>query len=111
MDNVAGKIAFYKVPTVERESKTVMVQRGEISFSGFGPKSVEFPAPFATAPAVEVININGYDDFNVPRVKAVTAHQLTFTRTSSGGLGVPEGLQTYRWVARGTPLDALAATK
>ena len=109
--NVAGKIAYYKTPVIERESAVLVLQRGEISFSGFGPRSVEFPLPFLTPPRVEVINTNGYGEDNVPRVKEVTAHQVTFARSSSGGIGMPEGLQVYRWVARGTPLEMQAAAK
>jgi hypothetical protein len=76
-----------RAPRIERESETVVVQRGEISSSGFGPVAIEFPVPFLGTPKVEVINLGGYSQSDVLRVEAVTPHQVVFRRSSSGGIG------------------------
>src|ERR1700730_4276030 len=97
--NVAGKITYYRNPAVERQSDTLVIQRGEICFPGFGPIAVEFPTPFRDAPKIEVINFRGYNQQKVPEVENVTAHQVTFKRKSVGGDYTPESQQVYRWIA------------
>jgi hypothetical protein len=109
--NVAGKISYYNNPSADRRSDTLLIQRGEISFSDFGPKAVEFPLPFRTVPDVEIINSGGYPEQSVPRIEKVTAHQVIFRRDSVGGTLIPEGMQVYHWVARGVPLDELVPKK
>jgi hypothetical protein len=107
--NVAGKIAYYRVAAAEKQSDMLIIQRGEVSFSGFGPISIEFPLPFRDVPDIEVINSGGYSDEYVPFVEKRTAHQVIFRRTSVGGSFTPEAMQIYRWVARGVPLDEITS--
>jgi hypothetical protein len=102
--NVAGKIAYYHVASTEKQSDTLIIERGDVSFSGNGPLAIEFPVPFRSPPEVEVINSSGYDDRYVPVIRKLTSHQVVFYRSSTGG-SVPEFFQVYRWVARGVPLD------
>jgi hypothetical protein len=109
--NVAGKIAYYRAATAEKQSDTRIIQRGEVSFSGFGPMAIEFPLPFRDLPDVEVINSGGYRNESVPFVEKRTAHQVIFRRGSVGGVLTPEGMQVYRWVARGVPLDEITSKK
>ncbi|MCX7279893.1 MAG: hypothetical protein NTZ15_21705 [Burkholderiales bacterium] len=109
--NVADKLSYFRTPTIEHESNSIMVQRGELAFSGFGPLSIEFPSPFLNAPRVEVINVGGYEEGDVPKIRDVTPQQFTLYRSTIGGIGIPQRFQTFRWVARGTPLDPPAPSK
>jgi hypothetical protein len=103
-NNVAQKIAYYHVASTEKQSDTLIIERGDVSFSGNGPLAIEFPVPFRDPPEVEVINSAGYSDEYVPKIKTRTGQQVVLYRTTTGG-SVPEFLQGYRWVARGIPLD------
>lgn len=80
---VADKISFYKSPTIEQPSSTLIIQRGDFSISGFEPLSIEFPYPFKDIPQVEVINLKGYDKNYIPRVIEVTQHQAVFKSSTS----------------------------
>jgi hypothetical protein len=102
--NVAQKIAYYHVASAEKQSDALIIERGDVSFSGTGPLAIEFPVPFRNPPDVEVINAGGYGDEYVPKVRTVTSQQVVLYRNTTGG-SVPEFLQGYRWVARGIPLD------
>jgi hypothetical protein len=102
--NVAGKIAYYHVASTEKQSDTLIIERGDVSFSGTGPISIEFPVPFRIPPEVEVVNSSGYREEYVPVIKKLTSHQVVFYRSTVGG-SVPEAFQVYRWIARGVPLD------
>lgn len=101
--NVASKISYYRSPTETEIRDRVLIQRGEFSFSDYGPFAIEFPVPFRSAPSVEIVNYRGYR--NAPHLNEVTAHQAVFTRSSSGGTLLPENLKRFRWIARGTPLE------
>lgn len=104
--NVASKIAYYRFPSIEKKSETLLIQRGSFELGGFGPLSIEFPVPFRDPPEVEIINFRGYDPGAVPRVEEATAHQFAVGLQHMVALGFPPAAQIreFRWVARGIPL-------
>jgi hypothetical protein len=81
-----------------------MIQRGEFSFKGTGPYSIEFPQPFKDSPEVEIINRGGYDVTFLPRIDRKSPNQAIVRRDGYGGFPGEE-FQKYRWVARGVPLE------
>lgn len=101
-ENVARKVEYYQTPSIEAVNKNLIIQRGSFSISGLNPISIEFPYPFNEAPQIEVINYKGYEESLVPKIDKVTPHQVIFKKTSSSSLEV---YPTYRWVARGQPLE------
>lgn len=109
-ENVAGKVAYYRAASVDQKSDRLVIERGEVSFSGFGPFSIEFPQPFRDPPDVEVVNFRGYDADHVPIVERKTAQQVIFKRSTVGG-SWPESMQVFRWIARGVPLEQAPPSK
>ena len=101
--NVASKIAYFHFPSVERQSETLLIQRGEFTLSGLGPIGIEFMLPFRHPPEFELINFSGVGPEEVPHVEKVTAHQVVIDRQY--GFPQAEGQnRKFRWVARGIPL-------
>ncbi|QIZ76461.1 hypothetical protein [Ferrimonas lipolytica] len=103
VENVAGNISFYQSPTIENPSKNLIIQRGEFSVSENEPVAIEFPFPFKEAPKVEIINTNAHKENFIPNIKKITAHQVVFQSSSYGGFAL---YRTYKWVARGIPLES-----
>ena len=111
--NVASK-AYYRLPSIERQSETLLIQRGAFVVSGFSPLAIEFPLPFRAAPEVEVINFWGYDPGEVPRIETITAHQVNLGRQHMLTMGfpaTPTQPREFRWVARGVPLEEGSSKK
>lgn len=102
VNNVAGKFGVYKQPMSEDASGNIVIQRGTFTINQSSPKAVEFEFPYVSPPAVEVINMNGYDNAYVPKVVRVTAHQVVFERDAYSGL-IP--MSTFGWIARGVELE------
>lgn len=105
--NVASKIAFYRFPSVEKKSETLLIQRGSFTLTGLSPISIEYSVPFRDPPEVEVVNFRGYDPGAVPRVEISTAHHFDVGLQHMLALGFPPSIQNreFRWVARGIPLE------
>jgi hypothetical protein len=100
--NVEAKFTFYKAPTVEEPSRSLIIQRGEFTISDHKPLAIEFDRPYRESPKVEVINFNGHGEDFIPSVVKITPHQVIFKSSVSGGL-FPN--RHYKWVARGAPLE------
>jgi|SRR5208282_4691047 len=105
--NVASKIAYYRFPSVEKKSQTLLIQRGSFELFGVGPMSIEFSLPFRDPPEIEIINFNGYNPGDVPVVERTTAHQFQVGLQHMLALGFPQATQKreFRWIARGIPLE------
>jgi hypothetical protein len=105
--NVASKIAYYRFPSVDKKSQTLLIQRGSFTLFGVGPISIEFSLPFRDPPEIEIINFRGYDPGEVPSVEKATSHQFEAGLQHMLALGFPQAAQNreFRWVARGMPLE------
>jgi len=105
--NVASKIAYYRFPSVDKKSQTLLIQRGSLTLFGVGPMSIEFSIPFRDAPEIEIINFMGYDQGAVPIVEQITAHYFEVGLQHMVELGFPPATQAreFRWIARGVPLE------
>jgi hypothetical protein len=112
--NVASKFEYFRFPSVEKQSETLLIQRGKFTFSGTGPISIEFPLPFLNPPEVEVINFKGYDSGIIPRLEKVTANQVVVGLQYKHLQGFPitpvQSIE-FRWVARGIPLEEVHIKK
>ena len=100
-ENVRHKVNYFRKPVSVEMSSGLLIQKGELRFSGLGPVAVEFDPPYFESPVVEVINIDGYKDEATPKVIKRTPHQVQFSRDEDF---FGSGFARYIWVARGVPL-------
>ena len=101
--NLHEKLSYYDT-LVERKG-LVLIQRGEIRIHEGGPVEREFAVPFAEVPKVEVVNLSGVSENHIPSIQA-TQHKVKFVRSSYGGTLRIFG-DRFRWIATGTPLEAV----
>jgi hypothetical protein len=100
-ENVRHKISFYSNPVQAEKDKGVLVQKGQLRFSGLGPIAIDFEPPFFDSPVVEVVNVNGYPEESTPYVIKRSPQQVLFLRKKDF---FGSSYATYIWVARGVPL-------
>jgi hypothetical protein len=100
-ENVRHKISYYQIPVLIEKEKGVLIQKGELRFSGIGPVSIDFEPPYFESPLVEVVNVNGYPEGSTPEVIKRTPQQVEFKRNKDF---FGSSYATYLWVARGVPL-------
>jgi hypothetical protein len=100
VEKVSSKFRYFQKL---RENDT-LIQQGTFSFSGQKVYTIEFEEPYKNIPKVDVLNIHGYANGDVPLVDNVTNLFFQVRRWgSSRGDWIPTGLQEYKWVAEGTP--------
>jgi len=103
-ENVRSKVEYFRREQVDVEKVgDMLVQRGTITLSGFNSRGIEFPVPFKNKPSVELLDPAGSDE--MVEVVTVTPHHFVVRRPG----GRVFGRFTYRWIARGEPLQPIKA--
>ena len=96
--NVRSKTTNYRSTALGDSGQVIQIQRGSIRFAG-DERAIEFDAPFADTPSVDIVNTKGYR-LGI-EVGEVTPHSVTVTRSIFNGF---ERFKSYRWIARGPAL-------